>query len=470
MIRAGVVQKKIDPYLPYDKTDEKSILLHAAKLTGNSLNGLIEFGEHIVGGVNTKGYFGQIVEEGYFFIENNSSPLPDFQDAGIELKVTPMKKTSKGLVSKERLILGIINYDEVPTRHFDIFLDKDSHILIVFYLWEENTDIYDYEFLKVVDWKPTPEELRMIREDWSVIEGYVMRGEAHLLSERHTKYLAACTKGAGHGKDMRSQPFSLEPAKQRALSFKASFMTELYHSHADINETLAAIINDDTTSILHGNWSPEETFEEHVVNYYSRFKGMTCREIESALDISIDDGSKQYYSTLSLAMAGVIGKKHIKEFEEAGILFKTIRTYKNGKPKESMSFPYIRFDGLVEQDWEDSDFFDQLDHEFFSTVFSFTDNPKSQSRKDLVFKGAFFWTIPDEDMPVIESVWSDTKSKVLKNDFDNFIGMSGNPIAHVRPHARDSSDLAMYKGRKVKKLSFWLKDTYIQDTINKHLR
>ena len=140
-----------------------------------------------------------------------------------------MKKTSKGLVSKERLILGIINYDEVPTRHFDIFLDKDSHILIVFYLWEENTDIYDYEFLKVVDWEPTPEELRMIREDWSVIEGYVMRREAHLLSERHTKYLAACTKGVGHGKDMRSQPFSLEPAKQRALSFKASFMTELYH-------------------------------------------------------------------------------------------------------------------------------------------------------------------------------------------------------------------------------------------------
>ena len=31
-VMVGVVQKKIDPYLPYDKTDEKSILLHAAKL------------------------------------------------------------------------------------------------------------------------------------------------------------------------------------------------------------------------------------------------------------------------------------------------------------------------------------------------------------------------------------------------------------------------------------------------------
>ena len=65
-------------------------------------------------------------------------------------------------------------------------------------------------------------------------------------------------------------------------------------------------------------------------------------------------------------------------------------------------------------------------------------------------------------MPVIESVWSDTKSKVLRNDFDNFIGMSGNPIAHIKPHARDSADVAVFRGRKVRKVSFWLKDTYIQ--------
>ncbi len=87
-------------------------------------------------------------------------------------------------------------------------------------------------------------------------------------------------------------------------------------------------------------------------------------------------------------------------------------------------------------------------------MFSLTDNPKSQSRKDLVFKGAFFWTIPDGDMPAIESVWSDTKSKVFKNDFDNYIGMSGNPIAHVRPHACDSSNVAVFRGRKVRKVSF----------------
>jgi hypothetical protein len=32
--------------------------------------------------------------------------------------------------------------------------------------------------------------------------------------------------------------------------------------------------------------------------------------------------------------------------------------------------------------------------------------------------------------------------------------MSGNPIAHVRPHACDSSNVAVFRGRKVRKVSF----------------
>ena len=458
--------------MPYDKGDEKSILYHASKLTGKTLKNFIEVGEDIIGGTRTKGIFGQVVEEDYFQIKTNNSPKPDFQEVGIELKVTPMKKTKDGLVSKERLVLGNIDYKEVPTRHFNIFLDKDSHILIVFYLWQEGISIYDYEFLKVVNWKPTSEELRMIREDWEVIEGYVIRGEAHLLSERHTKYLSACTKGAGHGKDMTSQPFSDKLAKHRALSFKSSFMTALYHSHNDINEVLIDEISNDGgfASILHGGWNENESFEEHVTNYYQSFIGRTCSEIERMLGLDLNSGSKQYYSILAMAMAGIIGKRHIKEFEEADIQFKIIRTYQNGKPKESMSFPYIRFDRLVEQEWVDSDLFEDLDHEFFSPIFAFpTSTIKDCDRKDLIFKGAIFWRIPDKDFPEIGSVWLDTKNKVLNDDFDHFVKMSESPILHIRPHARDSSDMASYRGKSVKKVSFWLKDTYIQKIIEDNL-
>lgn len=467
-----MTQKKLDPFMPYDKSDEESILRHAAKLTGNTLNQMMEYGEEIIGGTNTKGVFGQVIEEGYFLIENNNSPLPDFQDAGIELKVTPMKRIGKGLVSKERLILGIINYDDVPNRHFNIFLDKDSHILIVFYLWEEKKDIYDYEILKVVDWKPTPEELRLIKEDWDVIEGYIMRGEAHLLSERHTKYLAACTKGAGHGKDMRSQPFSLEPAKQRALSFKASFMTELFHSHVDVGETLIdSSAQLGSQSILLGEWGIGETFEEHVTHMLDRFIGKTCSQIEIEIGIDLSSSSKQYYSMLIRAMFGVTGKKHIKEFEEANISIKTVRIKLTGRPKESTSFPAFKSEELVKQTWETSDFFDQIDRELFIPVFQFnTSHPEDEDRKSLVFRGAFFWYIPDDDMELIKGVWEDTKQKIIEERFDEFVKASDNCIAHIRPHGKDSSDVDTYNGKQFVKKSFWLNDTYMMGVISSNLK
>ena len=159
-----------------------------------------------------------------------------------------------------------------------------------------------------------------------------------------------------------------------------------------------------------------------------------------------------------------------KEFEEAGILMKVVRTYLNGRPKESMSFPYIRFDEMVEQDWIDSDFYDQLDHEFFTPVFTFTDEDwKAQSKKDLVFRGAFFWTIPDDDFEVIRGVWEDTKAKVLAEDFSHFISASDRRISHIRPHARNKDDVAHFRGMEVRKVSFWLNDLYIQEIIRRNL-
>ena len=88
---------------PYDDSDLDSILKYAAKLTGRTLNEILGEESGFIGGKRTKGYFGQLIESGYFFIDNNSLPLPDFQKVGMELKVSPMKETRDGLVSKERL-------------------------------------------------------------------------------------------------------------------------------------------------------------------------------------------------------------------------------------------------------------------------------------------------------------------------------------------------------------------------------
>ena len=456
--------------LPYDRKDVDSILRYAARLTGRTLNEILDVESGKIGDTHTKGYFGQSIESEYFLIDNNSDPVPDFEEVGMELKVTPMKEVRGGLVSKERLVLGIIDYNEVPSKGFRIFLDKNSHILIVFYLWKEGQDIYDYRVLKVVDWTPLPEELRIIKEDWDVIEGYVLRGEAHLLSERHTRFLAACTKGVGHGGDMRTQPNSSELAKQRALSFKASFMTSLYHSHPDVNECLIDV-TDDEESVFHERWEDDLTFNEYVLGHLDRFRGRTCQEIEDALGIHLSERSKQYYYTLTLAMLGVHHRKHVKEFEQAGISIKTVRILQNGTPKESMSFPAFRYEDVVEQTWETSDFFEQIDHEFFIPVFQFnTKYPKEEPRKSLTFRGSFFWSVPDDDIEIIRGVWEDTRSKVIEERFDDFIASSDRRISHVRPHGRDSRDTYPYKGKEYVKKGFWLNKQYMKEVIRRELK
>ncbi len=459
--------------LPYNEDDIESILRYAARLSGNTMKEILGRGSGIIGGTNTKGYFGQLVERDYFYIDNNSIAAPDFGKVGMELKVTPMKEQRGGLASKERLVLGIIDYNDVPEKHFHVFSDKNSHILIVFYLWSPDTDLYDYRVLKVVDWIPSEEDLRIIKEDWDVIEGYVLRGEAHLLSERHTKFLAACTKGAGHGGDLRTQPFSDVLAKQRALSFKQSYMTSLFHKSRDINELIVDTPDivkrvDDTVFIE--DWDEDTRFEAYILKRFDRFIGLSCKEIEEELNIDLDDTPKQYYYTLTLAMMGIFHKNRVRELEEANIKVKTIRLKKDGTSKESMSFPAFKYEELVEQSWETSDFYEQIDREFFFPVFQFnTTDTKKEARKELTFRGAFFWYVPDDDFIIIEQVWNETKERILEEDFDHFVKSTDGRISHIRPHARNSKDTYPYRGTEHVKRCFWFNADYIAKTVSDNL-
>ena len=459
--------------LPYDWDDEESVLRYAARLSKRRLSDFVEIGQEVIGNTRTKGVFGQTVEREYFGMSPNNSSKPDFDSIGTELKIAPIKVVSDRFESKERMIIGVIDYNRVPEMGFRMFTDKGSHILILFYRWEEDTDIYDYEFLKVVDWKPSEMDLRVIKEDWDIIEGYVMRGEAHLLSERHTKYLAANTKGVGHGRNMRAQPFSDTPAKQRSLSFKASYVTSIFHTYPDINEVLSkkdGMVPAYDGSIFTGLWEEGVGFEEYVLGHLNRFSGMTCQGIESELDIDIDSKSKQYYHKLVMAMFGLPNKRYVRELAQANISIKTIRIKLNGMPKESMSFPAFKYEEIVEQTWESSDLYEQMDHEFLFTVFGFnTNHPEKEDRKSLTFKGAFFWSLPDEDFDVIKGVWEDTREKVIEERFDDFVRSSEGRISHVRPHAQNKDDTYPYRGKELIKKSFWFNNTYLKDIIRKNL-
>lgn len=75
--------------LPYDYTSKESILEYGRKLLGKSLRELHpEACEYSTG----KGRMGQSVEKYHFGYTPNSEAEPDFAEAGVELKCTPMKQ------------------------------------------------------------------------------------------------------------------------------------------------------------------------------------------------------------------------------------------------------------------------------------------------------------------------------------------------------------------------------------------
>ena len=79
--------------LPYDKTSAESIWQYSAGLLGHTLREFAPVDYIKKGG--GKGSLGQMVEELYFMMENNSRPEADFTEAGMELKCTPLKKGNK---------------------------------------------------------------------------------------------------------------------------------------------------------------------------------------------------------------------------------------------------------------------------------------------------------------------------------------------------------------------------------------
>lgn len=132
--------------MKYDYTSQEDILTHARRLLGNSLRGLYQ---ESIQAHKGKGGLGVSVEDLHFQYRPNSTAAPDFPEAGVELKCTPLKAKKDGsLVSKERLVLNIIDYVKEAESCFDdsSFWRKNKLLLLLFYLHESDKDIWDYLF------------------------------------------------------------------------------------------------------------------------------------------------------------------------------------------------------------------------------------------------------------------------------------------------------------------------------------
>lgn len=427
-----------------------------------------------------KGAIGTVIEESWFGYSPNSEAEPDFPEAKVELKVTPYIKGLNGKIrAKERLVCNIINYMEEYDKTFKTssFWHKCETMLLMSYEHKKDIPKGEFKIDKAVLFSFPMEDLVIIERDWNIIMTKVRDGKAHLISEGDTMYLAACTKGA-NASSVRKQPFSDTMAKQRAYSLKSSYMTQILNQYIFGTATNERIITD---------WKQlqKHSFEDIIVEKLRPYFGKTREQLKKQFGVE-DCSAKNLNEVLLAKMLGIKGKiAYTDEFQKACIVPKTIRVQRNGKIKESMSFPTFDFIKLSkETEWEESELYNYIaPTKFLFVIFQENDDG------EYVFERVKFWNIPNDDLEEVQRVWERTVNTIrngvkfevtpngVKNDLPK---QTDSPVAHVRPHSRLSAykfsdgtiigDIGRYAlplpdGQWMTKQCFWLNNTYIEEQI-----
>lgn len=409
------------------------------------------------------------MEENVFQYEANSDANPDFYEAKIELKVTPVKKNKNGTYSaKERLVLNIINYMEEYKNTFETssFWHKNENLNLMFYLWEEGVPRSDYKIIKHLLYTYPEEDLYIIKQDWEVIVNKIRNGLAHEISEADTLYLGACTKGANK-ESVREQPFSEILAKQRAYCLKTSYMTNLVRTR---------VMDEYTESLISAEELQNKTFEESLYDKIKSFIGKSKTELINKF--GLNPKSKDVIERIFAKMLGIKGKVNdTDEFQKANITCKTIRVNENNTITESMSFPAFKYKEIILEEWETSTLRNTFsENKYLFVIFK-------EKNNEFYFLGIKLWNMPLSILDTeVKSVWDKTVELIKNGNIvksvgktrkTNFPGMKENNVAHVRPHGRDSKDVFelpvvdKLTGSKVyTKHCFWLNNKYIERILS----
>jgi len=149
---------------------------------------------------HTKGIVAQLIEKEYFGIPTNSSEKPDFQDLGIELKVSPLKlvKTTGWYNAKERNVIKMVDYFNINDNENwkdSKLIHKLSRVLFVLYVHDKEKPATDWQVVSTFLWSPSEKEDALIQKDYDIIRNKIKAGERN--SEGDNNFLGTCPKHQG---------------------------------------------------------------------------------------------------------------------------------------------------------------------------------------------------------------------------------------------------------------------------------
>ncbi len=393
----------------------------------------------------TKGVVGSIYES-FFGMEPNSIAGPDFGSAEIELKSVPILLSGVEARAKERISLGMINWQSLPTETWETARArrKLEHLMLIFYAWSPLVPMGRFQALVAGLWKPDPETMLVLENDWHTIQRLEIEGRRGEVSESLTQALGAATKGVGHG------------STSRAWSLKQPFVSWIYGSMVGrrvVRPPVRPIIRD-----------PQAAFEATTIAQLATLKGLTVGEVASRSGLSVDR-SKSAAASVIRRVLGLKSQGRVGDFERFGVETKLVPLDGRGHPVEATSFPSFVHEELAFETWEDSDLLGRLNRILFVPV----TREKGQAQAEAVIGKAFFWSPAEAELEGIRREWENVRALISAGLACELPKASQTKFIHVRPKARDARDSDPAPGGfDVTKKCFWLNAAYVEQIIREH--
>ena len=460
----------------YNKADKFSILEFSKQLLNKTLEEAVA--PDVIDPKRGKGQLGQLVEVYFFGIENNNRQEADFPEANLELKVTPLKELkNKTLAIKERLVCTMIDFtkdQDVPFEQSHIFL-KCSYMLIPFYLHRDGVPVQKLKFIYDVLWQIPDKDLLIMKQDYEKIISKIIAGKAHELSEGDTVYLGACRKGQKGDADvyykLKDGSFAEMPAPKRAFSLKPQYMRNILEfakrTGGQGTYNTSALVHGYRAQLVEESELRNKSFEDILLNRFNPFYGKSYDELVKILNVTSSGAKSKYF----LIANEILTECHRRgddvtkeeEFQKSGIVIKTIRLNRNGRPAEAMSFENINYyDVLAEDDWYESRLYDIFTGRFFFIVF------QEDNAGIIRLKKAFFWTMPVNDLNEASLFWKNIKESIINNHIspEYFYRESDHKKFHVRPKGKNAADVtANPNGGVAKKYCYWFNHDYVKSIV-----
>jgi DNA mismatch repair protein MutH len=409
-----------------------------------------------------KGGVGNAIQAAFGLGLDNRSEA-DFPDAsgpgidvpGLELKIVPLMKGASKWRVKERQVIGMINYNQLPREEWPSShaRTKMNRILNVFVTHKPKGQRQNCIVKGASVWEPDSFIDPILEKDWVLCQSMVSEGSAHKLSERFFKTLSAARKGSGGKGDLVSYHHGSEPALRRAFSLKVAYMNGIWECYRNRIGSLRIFEEDD----------PLESCRSKL----EKIEGRTTAEVMRDLGLPFPKSKDYAYRIVRQWLTGGNGGRRIAELDDIGIILKTVPINPSTlRPWEATSFPAIDIGELIEcESFEDHFMSEEVSAILFVPTIR-------ESRKvpwtDVRFGKPVLWQPSNNEWRIMEEEWRMHRDVLrIQNGVNDIPKAKETRVFHLRPKAKNNTVRDIGPWGDITRQCFWLNKDFVQSILNR---